>query len=295
MTETEKLNQKVQYTKNECPLNAEVVSKVDGGSYWIEKVAFNVEADERISAFVLVPKELKSTVPAIYCFHQHGGDWKIGKSEPAGLLGNPDLAYAKELTERGYITITPDALAFEERNLGNDADGNYFEMVKRLVSGKTLLGKTISDTAKGIDYALSREECDGQIGFIGHSYGGRMALWMPVFDNRIKVSVSNCGCVNYEDSIDERRIGVQMEFTVPGILDFGDMDKIVPLGNKTNLLISATKEDKYSTGAEELYKNIKDNYVNTEIRLSMFEGGHIFTGEMRDNAYSFITKYLPIL
>jgi dienelactone hydrolase len=294
MTDIEKLNEKVKYSKNQCDLDAELISREDSGNYWTEKVSFNVAENERINAYVLIPKTLENTAPAVYCFHQHGSNWDIGKSEPVGLMGDPDLAYAKELTELGYITITPDAFAFEERNQGGGAGETFFEMVKKIVMGDTLLAKVISDTVKGIDYILSRKECNGNIGFIGHSYGGRMALWLPVFDNRIKVSVSNCGCVNYEDSIDENRVGIQMEFGVPDILGFGDMDKITKLGCNTNLLISATKDDKYSTGAEVLYSRIKGSYIDSEVLLSKYEGGHIFTKEMRTNAYNFIAKHLPL-
>lgn len=295
MTKFEELNQKVRFIKNDFPLKAEIVSREDADTHWREKVAYNVSEDERITAWVLLPKKTTKQTSAIFCFHQHGSNWDIGKSEPVGLEGDPELAYAKELTERGYITITPDAIAFEERNSGGGAGANYFQLAKHLVDGETLLAKVISDTIKGIDYIISREEVSGdKVGFIGHSYGGRMALWMPVFDDRIITSVSNCGCVNYKNSIDERAIGVQMEFVIPDILEFGDMEDIIPLGNKTNLLVSATSEDKYCVGAKDLFRVIQNSYTKTEVKLLEYDGGHIFTKEMRDNAYDFIEGHLPL-
>jgi hypothetical protein len=39
------------------------------------------------------------------CLHQ---TIKMGKDEPVGLEGNANLHYAKELAERGYVSIVPD-------------------------------------------------------------------------------------------------------------------------------------------------------------------------------------------
>ncbi|HUG84834.1 MAG TPA: DUF3626 domain-containing protein [Euzebya sp.] len=41
---------------------------------------------------------------------------QLGKSEVVGLAGDADQAYARELAEQGFLTITPDAIGFEERN-----------------------------------------------------------------------------------------------------------------------------------------------------------------------------------
>ena len=144
--------------------------------------------------------------PTIFCYYQHAGNFKIGKSEVVGLAGDHDQAYAQELAELGYVTFAPDAIGFEERNWTEDKSGRagYFEFSTRFVQGKNLLAKILQDVSAGIDYLQSLDEVDGEkIGFIGHSYSGRMAIWGPAFDKRIKVSISNCGCVNFKDSLDK--------------------------------------------------------------------------------------------
>ena len=229
-------------------LLAQVVESVDCGSYVHHKVEYCSEAHDRIPAYLLIPKNLSGPTPAVYCHHQHGGNFVLGKSELVGLAGDPEQAIAVELAERGYITFAPDAIAFEERNWTSDKSGRaeYFELATRLVKGQTLLAKVLHDVSVGIDYLQSRPEVDkNKIGFIGHSYGGRMALWAPVFDRRIEVTVSNCGCVNYKDSL-SRDIGIQMEFCVPDILQHGDIEDVVKLVAPTPLYISATDDDKYS-------------------------------------------------
>src|ERR1700721_2312877 len=82
-------------------LEPQVIEEVDFGSFTRQKVSYLVEANERVNAYVCIPKELSAKVPAIFCHHQHNREFEIGKSEVVGLAGNPDQAYAKELAERG--------------------------------------------------------------------------------------------------------------------------------------------------------------------------------------------------
>lgn len=275
-------------------LNAKIIESIDCGSYIREKVEYNSETNDRIPAYILIPKNLQSPVPVIFCHHQHAGNFALGKSEVVGLAGDPDQAVAKELVERGYITFAPDAIAFEERNWGEDKSGKaaYFELATRLVRGRTLLAKVLHDVSVGLDYLEGRHEVDKtKIGFIGHSYGGRMAIWSPAFDKRIKASVSNCGCVNYKDSL-SRDVGIQMEFCVPHIMQHGDIEDIVKLVAPTPLYISATNDDKWSKGAQEIYDYAKAAFADEDLKLKIWPGKHVFTKEMREEAYSFLDKYL---
>ncbi len=272
-------------------LNPEIIERVDCGGYVREKIQYNVEAGERISAYICIPKDLKEKAPAIFCHHQHAGQFDIGKSEVVGLMGNPDQAYASELVERGYITFAPDAIAFEERNWATPESSEYYELATRLVKGETLMAKVLHDAMRGIDYLVTREEVDMErIGFIGHSYGGRMALWLPAFDDRIKTSVSNCGCVSYENSL-AREAGIQMEFCIPGIMKKFEVKDVVSQFKNCSLLISAATEDKWSRGAEDLYAAVKTEFSDT-LELKVYEGKHMFTPEMREYAYDFISRTL---
>lgn len=271
------------------PLNPEVIEQVDCGNYVREKVQYDVEVGERISAYICIPKNLTGKVPAIFCHHQHNREFDIGKSEVVGLIGNKDQAYASELAERGYITFAPDAIAFEERNWASPGSSEYHELASRLVKGETLMAKVISDAMRGIDYLLSRDEVEtDKLGFIGHSYGGRMALWLPAFDSRIRTSVSNCGCVSYADSF-PRDIGFQMEFCIPGIAKDHDVVDVVRKIDNCSLLISATDNDVWSYGAEKLYETVKSD-LGDKVELKMYKGEHVFSPEMRHYAYNFLAK-----
>jgi dienelactone hydrolase len=255
-----------------------------------------VEANERIKCFVLVPKHINRTVAAIFAHHQHASQFHLGKSEVVGLEGDPDQACASELAERGYVVIAPDALAFEERNWSNPSGyAEYFELATRLVQGKTLLSKCLHDVSVALDYLVARPEVDPlRIGFVGHSYGGKMAIWAPALDNRIRASVSNCGCVNYKQSL-IRETGVQMEFCLPGVLQFGDVEDIVRLVAPRALLLQATSDDKWSRGADTIFEYAKSSFPKGRLRLGYWPGGHVFTHEMRQAAYRFLDEHLKDL
>lgn len=275
------------------PLEAVTLEQVRCDGYTRELVEYAVEPGERIRAYFLVPERRDGRAPLIFAHHQHNAEFHIGKSEVVGLAGHPDQAYAAELAQRGYAVIAPDAIAFEDRNWSTPTGyAEYFELVARLVQGRTLLAKILSDVSRGIDYALSRPEVDpDRIGFIGHSYGGRMALWSPAWDERIKVSVSNCGCVNYKNSL-RRESGVQAEFCVPEIMKHGDVEDIARLIAPRSLLIQATTDDVWSDNAHLIYDTARDAFPSGEIALRIWPGGHQFTSAMRSLAYDFLDERL---
>lgn len=275
------------------PLKSRTLESADCGSYFREMVEYYTEPDEAIRAYICIPRNRKPKTPAIFCHHQHDWNFALGKGEVVGLAGDPDQKYAAELAERGYITFAPDAIGFEERNWsGGTFETCYFELTSRLVTGRTLLAKVLHDASVGIDYLESRDEVDrSRIGFIGHSYGGRMAIWAPAFDKRIQASVSNCGCVNYKNSL-TRDAGIQMEFCVPNIMNIGDIEDIVALAAPTPLYISATDQDKWSRGAEQIVDSAKSYFPGENLKLRIWPGGHVFTKAMREEAYRFLDRHL---
>jgi dienelactone hydrolase len=276
-----------------CPLDAVLLETADCGLYVRETIEYAVETDERVKSFLLVPKHVNRSVPAIFAHHQHASQFHLGKSEVVGLKGDADQAYASELAERGYVVIAPDALAFEERNWSNPSGyAEYYELATRLVQGRTLLSKCLHDVSVALDYLVARPEVDPlRIGFIGHSYGGKMAIWAPALDNRIRASVSNCGCVSYKQSL-VRDTGVQMEFCLPGVLQFGDVEDIVRLVSPRALLLQATSEDVWSRGATVIFEHAESAFPKRKLTLRCWPGGHVFTQEMREAAYRFLDEHL---
>ena len=116
-----------------------VLSDLDCGSFTRRTIEFSVEPGERIRAFLCLPHDRTRAVPGIYCAHQHGGNRLLGKSEVVGLSGDPNQAYARELAERGYVTLAPDAICFEDRCLDKDSPDydHVNQLHTRLIRGRT--------------------------------------------------------------------------------------------------------------------------------------------------------------
>src|SRR5215472_16708998 len=79
-----------------CPLDAVRLETADCGPYVRETIEYAVETDERVKSFLLVPKHINRSVPAIFAHHQHASQFHLGKSEVVGLKGDADQAYASE-------------------------------------------------------------------------------------------------------------------------------------------------------------------------------------------------------
>jgi dienelactone hydrolase len=279
-------------TKAELKLN--VLEEVDCGAFVRKKIGYSSEAGETIPAFLCIPKNISTSIPAIYCFHQHAGNWLLGKSEVVGLAGSPDQAYAKELAERGYVTLAPDAVCFEERaDTADPVRHHAHQLHTRLMRGQTLLGKVLFDMSAGIDLLQSLPEVDAtRIGFMGHSYGGRTALFAPVFDRRIKASVSNCGSTTFRTMLAQEDIGIQLDYVVPHFLNCGDIEDVVRLVEPCNLLILGTDDDRWSQNIEDIFEYAKSAFVTSKLEWQIYSGKHSFPREMRERAYKFLDDHL---
>jgi dienelactone hydrolase len=274
-------------------LNLKVHEEVDCGSFIRQKISYSSEIGEIIPAFLCIPKHTLTSIPAIYCFHQHAGNWQLGKSEVVGLAGSPDQAYAKELAERGYVTLAPDAICFEERaKLDDPIRYHVHQLHTRLMSEKTLLGKVLFDICAGIDLLENLSEVDAKrIGFIGHSYGGRTALFAPAFDKRIKASVSNCGSTTFKTML-AQNTGIQFDYVIPDFLKWGDIEDVVRLVEPCNLLILGTDDDRWSRNIEEIFEYAKSAFIQGKFERQVYAGKHCFYEEMRQRAYSFLDEHL---
>ncbi|WP_426562846.1 alpha/beta hydrolase family protein [Angustibacter sp. McL0619] len=245
----------------------------------------------RASAFVCIPDQLEGTAPLVFCHHQHAGEFDLGKSEVCGLRGNPDQAYAAELAQRGFVTIAPDSIGFEDRNWADGSNVGWFELSSRVVLGRTLLADELQEVSLAIDYASTLAEVDpARVGFIGHSFGGRMAMWAPAWDERIRASVSNCGCISYRESF-SRDAGFQADFVVPGFAARFDVADVLAHSTRCKVLVIAAQEDVWSRGTDELHRRLRQLGVR-DVRVHSVPGDHEFRQPERELAYSFLADVL---
>jgi enamine deaminase RidA (YjgF/YER057c/UK114 family)/dienelactone hydrolase len=164
------------------PLAVETLDEtvLDGGLIR-RKVRYATETDDRVSAWLFLPPEAaQGRRPAVLCLHQTTA---IGKDEPAGLGGLPNLHYALELARRGFVTLAPDYPSFGE---------HAYDFSSRTWQSGSL--KAVWDNMRGVDLLANLPQVDpDRIGCIGHSLGGHNAIFTAAFDDRLKAIVSSCG------------------------------------------------------------------------------------------------------
>lgn len=218
-----------------APLLPEVISTSLKKGYRIESVSYTVQPGERVMALLLIPDKATedNPVPGIAVWHQHNGEYHLGKSEPAGLAGNPMHHTAVALVEEGYVVLCPDALCFEERQdpTGKLKGDSYerFEFLKQVVRGRSLAWKNIWDMKRAVEYLGNRPEVIAeQMGCYGHSMGSTHAWLVGPLDTRLKCIIGNC-CLPTYDAIEKEHLIHCFPNFVPDWKKYGDTPDIASL------------------------------------------------------------------
>ena len=176
-------------SNEQAALDMRVVETVHRRYSRFLKISLAVGRDDGVSAWLSIPHDLPQPAPAVVCLHQTTQPRTIGKDEPAGFAGKPDLYYAQELADQGYITISPDYPNFGEYAVDCYAMG-YASAMR----------KAICNHMRSVDLLLTLPEVDPKrIGCIGHSRGGHGALFLAAFDQRVCLAVSSCGFTRFVD------------------------------------------------------------------------------------------------
>src|SRR4051812_15121616 len=293
------------------PLEARVEERIDLGDVVRERISYTVEPGDRVPAYLFLPREVRPDErrAGIFAHHQHAGQFHLGKSEVAGLAGNPEQAYALELAQRGYVVLAPDAICFEERgpHQGNldpplepAAGGAYerFEFTRRVLHGSCLQTKMVWDMQRGLDYLESRPDVDpARLGCIGHSLGGQQTLFLAALDERVGASVSSCGFASMKAVLRE---GINHNFGayVPGWLEHGDAgDLLAEVAPRAFLALNGEHDrifpiDGFYTSFEVARPAYAAAGADERLDLGVYPSGHGFTAEMRQRAYAWLDRWL---
>jgi acetyl esterase/lipase len=267
------------------------------------KVEYQTDSTERrVRAWLFLPQEFaaggspaKKRLAAILCLHQ---TTRIGKDEPAGLGGNPNLHYALHLARRGYVTLAPDYPSFGEYPYEFPAADGY-------ISGTM---KAVYDNTRAIDLLQTLSFVDGErIGCIGHSLGGHNTMFTAAFDPRIKVLVSNCGFTRFHKYYEGRLKGWTSARYMPLIdRDFGndpdrvpfDFPEIVASFAPRPFLASAPVRDSNFevSGVRDTIAAAKQIYrlhgADQNLQANYPDSAHDFPEDARKVAYEFFDRHL---
>ena len=258
------------------------------------KVSFAVEKDDRVTGYLLLPRDLRGKAPAVLCPHQTTA---IGSGEPAGVGGKPDLHYALELAERGYVALAPDYPNFGRYKLDPYARG---------YASATMKG--VWNHMRAVDLLRSLPEVDpDRIGCIGHSLGGHNTLFLAAFDPRIRAAVTSCGFTSFPKYMRGDPTGWTHKGYMPRIAaEYGkdparvpfDFPEVVAAIAPRGVFVSApVRDDNFDVGgvrdcvaaAAPVYRLLG---AADALEAVYPEAGHEFPADARRRAYAALDRHL---
>ncbi len=276
------------------PLDIRVVEEERLAAFTRKKLSFASEAGDRVPAWLLIPNSLRGPAPAVLCLHQTTA---IGKDEPAGLGGKPNLHYAMELAERGYVTLAPDYPNF----------GEYRQDVYALGYASATM-KGIWNHLRAVDLLQSLPQVDRtRIGVLGHSLGGHNALFLAAFDPRIRAVVTSCGFNSFFAYAGGDLTGWSHAGYMPRIATvYGKDPKQMPFDFTEVLAAVAPRpvfinaplhDDNFPVkGVKDCVKAARPVYrllgAKNNLRVEYPKGGHDFPTAVREATYEWLDNVL---
>ncbi len=288
-----------------CELNVRPRETMQKEGFRIESLHYDAEPGDAVPAMLLIPEGVTADTPApaVVVWHQHAGQWHLGKSEPAGLAGNPMHHTGVALAREGYVVLCPDALCFEERQDPTKKlkGGQYerFEFLRYVVAGKCMAWKNILDMKRAVDLLVSRPEVDSDnIGCYGHSMGSTHTWLVGPWEQRLKCLVGNCCLPTYKAIHRNHMLHCFPNF-VPGIHQYGDTPDIAALIAPRTLHMNFGELDGGSPIDEVRagIKTVESAYasMHAEKKFTYFieeETGHVLSEEMWKRTKAVFAKRL---
>jgi dienelactone hydrolase len=278
------------------PLDVRTLESVSLGPIERRKIDYHTDsASRRVSAYLFLPVQKGSRRPAVLCLHQ---TTRIGKAEPAGLGGKPDLHYALELAQRGYVTLAPDYPSFGDYAYAFDPADGY-------VSGTM---KANYDNTRAIDLLQGLPQVDPErIGCIGHSLGGHNTIFTAVFDPRIKALVSSCGFTRFHKYFGGKLQGWSSARYMPRIakvygndpdrVPFDFPEIVAALAPRAFLACAPLHDDNFDvSGVRDVMaaaRPIYELYGKADNLAALYpDCQHTFPPATREAAYAFLDRHL---
>jgi dienelactone hydrolase len=279
---------------DKVPLDVRVTEAVELPNYVRKKLTFAAEKDDRVPAYLLVPKKRAGKLPGVLVLHQ---TIDIGKKEPAGLGTQENKRIGVHLVERGYVVLCPDYPSF----------GDYpYDFAKSKFQSGSM--KAIWNNRRAIDLLASLPEVDAErLGCIGHSLGGHNSMFTAVFDRRIKACVSNCGFTSFSRYYGGNLKGWTSARYMPLIaskyemkpekMPFDFTDVVAALAPRAFLASAPLHDDNFEmSGVKDCIAAAKPVYellgAKDKLAANYPDCQHDFPPEVRQVAYDWLDRWL---
>ncbi len=280
------------------PLQVQVLEEVVEKAYRRQKITLDSGDGDRIPALLYLPNDANPNEkrPGIVALHPTGA---AGKLIVDGSTERENRQYARELAERGYVVVAPDYISFGDYEYDFEEDKYQSGTMKGIVNHQRCL-----------DLLQSLPEVDAdRLGVIGHSLGGHNAIFLAVFDNRVKVVVASCGWTPFHDYYEGKLAGWTSDRYMPLIRDRYELDPdqvpfdfpelIATLAPRPFLSISPLHDSNFEvSGVRQGMQNARPIYelyqASEQLKLLTPDCAHDFPPELREAAYRFMDDALKL-
>jgi len=284
------------------PLAVDEVEVVAESDHSRHVLRIRVSDASTLVAYLLVPHDLAAgeTRPGLIVSHGHA---RYGIDSVCGVRGmeegdNALRAYALSAVRAGYVVLAPSWWGWTGRDghlarVGARDKCNVIQMAAGMY-GLNVLALHIQDGQAAIDALTSRPEVDAlRIGCLGNSYGGRTAMWLTIYDERIRACVPS-GCMNTfrERSLKLSSCGIQY---FPGLLQYGDVPELFSLIAPRPMQLQCGARDPLITPGDRdsMIETVRRAYsaheADDQLDYVLHPGGHLLVWE---KAEPFLRRHL---
>ena len=301
-------------TPDNTPFMPQLVSETDRGDYVVRRIAFNLSADVRASALLLVPKG-QGRFPAALMLHDHGSKFDIGKEKAIEPADDPVRAASArawagkyfsgrfpgdELARRGYVVLAVDALGFGERG-SMSAEMQQAVAANAFNLGTSLAGIMALEDARAAQFLASLPEVDtGRVAAVGFSMGAFRAWQVAVLSDSVTAVVAVNWMATAQGLMvpgnNQLRGGSAWNMIHPGLLRYLDYPDVASLAAPKPALFLAGQTDRLFPVASvhEAFGKLRSVWqawgADAQLELRILPGGHSFEAPAQNLAFDWLDR-----
>jgi len=259
--------------------------------HWIERIVLVAPDDHAIPCLLLTPLSEPPWPAAVVAVHQHNNEFALGKSEPAGVEGDPELSYGLGVVRRGIPVVAPDLSGFEERRpeSGDPYRAEQLVAWNLVADGRSLQGRHVEDVSLVAGWLGRQLEIGGPIGAVGHSLGGQVVFFAMAADSRLRAGVASCG-IGSIASFETADVLHNPAWYVPGLRAAGDAEAVAGCFDGQRVRVVQGRRDPIFPldGVRSVAASFPDGVCD----LVEFDGGHAFPEPIQSQSIEWLVQTL---
>ena len=309
----------------------EVLGEEQRDGYKAQKIAFNINAYSRITAYLLIP-DGKGPFPTVNALHDHGAHLFIGKEKMIRPFFTPEEqdsptkqelcqeilddadAWARQLydnqyvgdylAKHGYVVFSADAPMWGERGRKEGVDRNKYDLIagNMMMLGRDLSAFMTYDDIASTEFLASLPMVDAKrIGCVGCSMGAYRSWMLSALSDRIRVGASICWMITTDAQL-TRRFGRKenggFANCFPGLRQYLDYPHIASLAcPKPMLFINGTKDKLFPVAGvkdafAEMHKVWKSQGADNLLDTELWDIPHSCGLKAQEKMLEFLDKNL---